>query len=267
MDIHDSSHRSGISTDARALLLFDANKRSVVVAYFLLILFGGFGAHRFYVKRPGTGFLQLGLTITGWMTLFAGIGAFLLAALGIWLLFDFFRLPTLVRTDNASLIERLEYQSSALSKSAPDRFAQSDCAGDDSGNSGLDRLRIPAIAVLVFICVFIAGLFFTMPDKPGTQQSVRAAASPIAEPARPPAPEPARPCKATLDHFLSLREGMSYPEASRIIGCPGTEMSRVDLAGHSTVMVGWNGEGIFGGNMNAMFQNGALISKAQFGLR
>lgn len=35
----------------------------------------------------------------------------------------------------------------------------------------------------------------------------------------------------------------------------------------TTVMVQWENPGVFAGNMNAMFQNGKMISKAQFGLR
>jgi hypothetical protein len=58
---------------------------------------------------------------------------------------------------------------------------------------------------------------------------------------------------------------MSYEEAVRIIGEPGTEISRSDLAGYTTVMYSWSNTG--GANMNAMFQNGALVTKAQFGLR
>lgn len=38
------------------------------------------------------------------------------------------------------------------------------------------------------------------------------------------------------------------------------------MAGITTVMFMWEGTS-FGGNMNAMFQNGKLVTKAQFGLR
>jgi len=57
---------------------------------------------------------------------------------------------------------------------------------------------------------------------------------------------------------------MSYSEAGGILE-PGTEMSRSDIAGYTTVMYSWQGPGL--GNMNAMFQNGRLVTKAQFGLR
>jgi len=60
---------------------------------------------------------------------------------------------------------------------------------------------------------------------------------------------------------------MSYSQVVSILGSQGTEMSSSDIAGYSTVMYSWDGEGGFGANMNATFQNGELVSKAQFGLK
>ncbi|PSJ57400.1 hypothetical protein C7I85_22715 [Mesorhizobium soli] len=58
---------------------------------------------------------------------------------------------------------------------------------------------------------------------------------------------------------------MSYTQAVLVLGCKGDELSQSEMAGFVTVMYMWDGSG-FGGNMNAMFQNGRLIAKAQFGL-
>jgi hypothetical protein len=65
---------------------------------------------------------------------------------------------------------------------------------------------------------------------------------------------------------------MTYKEVIAIIGPPSQEVSRSYMEGVpgvmpsvETVMYVW--EGTWGANMNAMFQNGRLISKAQFGLR
>jgi hypothetical protein len=58
---------------------------------------------------------------------------------------------------------------------------------------------------------------------------------------------------------------MSYQEVVAIIGEPGKEMSSSNVAGYHTVMYGWNAW--TGAGMNAMFQNGKLVTKAQFGLR
>lgn len=68
----------------------------------------------------------------------------------------------------------------------------------------------------------------------------------------------------TYANYRRLQEGMTYPEVVKVLGSNGTEMSRVDLAGSTTVMYSW--QKWSGANMNATFQNGRLISKAQFGL-
>jgi hypothetical protein len=73
-------------------------------------------------------------------------------------------------------------------------------------------------------------------------------------------------CRVTLAKFSELKDGMSYYQARDALGCNGTLMSRSDVAGYATVMYGWDGAG-FAANMNAMFQNGNLVSKAQFGLK
>jgi hypothetical protein len=69
----------------------------------------------------------------------------------------------------------------------------------------------------------------------------------------------------TMDKFTQLRDGMSYSEVVAILGQSGKELSRSSIAGTTTVMYSWEGWGI--ANMNAMFQDDRMISKAQFGLR
>jgi hypothetical protein len=76
----------------------------------------------------------------------------------------------------------------------------------------------------------------------------------------------------SLEKYYDIRHGMSYQEVVEIVGKQGYEMSSSEMPGvpgvmpyTRTVMIGW--EFGAGANMNAMFQNGELISKAQFGLR
>jgi len=68
----------------------------------------------------------------------------------------------------------------------------------------------------------------------------------------------------TAAEFDMIREGMTYQQVVGIIGAPGEQMSSSDIAGYRTVMYSWTNSS--GSNMNAMFQNGKLIQKAQFGL-
>lgn len=64
--------------------------------------------------------------------------------------------------------------------------------------------------------------------------------------------------------YERIQEGMTYDQVLAIIGSAGEELSRSDIAGYTTVMYSWKNSN--GSNMNAMFQNGKLVNKAQFGL-
>jgi Domain of Unknown Function with PDB structure (DUF3862) len=64
--------------------------------------------------------------------------------------------------------------------------------------------------------------------------------------------------------YDAIQPGMSYSSVSEMIGSPGEELSRTDLAGYTTIMYAW--KNVNGSNMNAMFQNDRLVDKAQFGL-
>ena len=78
-------------------------------------------------------------------------------------------------------------------------------------------------------------------------------------------PRPKPRVGVTKAKYLQIHEGMSYAQVARIIGAPGEEMSRSTIAGYTTVMYQWVNNDY--SSMNAMFQNGGLITKAQFGLR
>lgn len=69
----------------------------------------------------------------------------------------------------------------------------------------------------------------------------------------------------TLANYERLQTGMTYAQACEVLGKTGTETSRSEMAGYVTVMYAWQGDGV--ANMNAMFQNGQLVSKAQYGLK
>jgi hypothetical protein len=69
----------------------------------------------------------------------------------------------------------------------------------------------------------------------------------------------------TLAQYYQIQESMTYREVAYVLGKAGEEVARNDIAGYVTVMIQWSNRD--GSNMNAMFQNGRLVSKAQFGLR
>jgi len=79
-------------------------------------------------------------------------------------------------------------------------------------------------------------------------------------------PAAAAKCGATLAEFYRLEIGMSYAAARDIIGCEGEILSQVSLGGTNSVMVSWDAQTASFGSMNATFQNGRLVSRAQFQL-
>ncbi len=89
--------RGPLSNDARAMILFTANMTNPVVAYLLLVFFGMFGGHNFYLKRNGIAAAQLILTIT-----IVGIAVTL-----IWLIVDACLIPGIVRDQNNALAVKL----------------------------------------------------------------------------------------------------------------------------------------------------------------
>lgn len=79
-----------------------------------------------------------------------------------------------------------------------------------------------------------------------------------------PQPAFAPPPVVTKAEYDRIIEGMTYETVRSIIGASGEEISRSDIAGYTTAMYQWSNAN--GSNMNAMFENNRLVSKAQFGL-
>ena len=76
----------------------------------------------------------------------------------------------------------------------------------------------------------------------------------------------------TFEEYNKIANGASYTQVVEIIGSEGEERSRNEIDGIpgvmdpiETIMYEWVNEN--GSNMNALFQNNKLGSKAQFGLK
>jgi hypothetical protein len=122
------------------------------------------------------------------------------------------------------------------------------------GNPGMAK-GLAIVLALLGVIVSIEVVFNTKPQLPVAQTSASV-----------PRRTPPRTDGVTMANYLRLEDGMSYADAVRIMGRSGEEISRSDVAGYTTVMYSWKAEkGV--GNMNAMFQNDKLVTKAQFGLR
>jgi TM2 domain-containing membrane protein YozV len=103
-----------MSEAAREMMMYDAQKKSVGVAYLLWFFLGTLGGHRFYVGRTGTAVAQLLLTIAGACTMFLGVGFFIVGCVGLWVLIDAFLLPGIIRASNITLASRLARSGSSV---------------------------------------------------------------------------------------------------------------------------------------------------------
>jgi TM2 domain-containing membrane protein YozV len=96
-----------MSDVSRQMMMYDAQKKSVVVAFLLWFFLGYLGAHRFYAGKTVSAIVQLVLSLIGAALTFAGVGFVLLGVVGIWLFIDIFLLPGLIRNHNLALVSRL----------------------------------------------------------------------------------------------------------------------------------------------------------------
>ena len=94
---HQINQSGGLSNDARILMLYEANKKTALVAYLLWFFLGLFGGHNFYLGRTGVAVTQLilSLILIGMViTIF-------------WVLVDAFLIPGWVRRQNNLLAAQL----------------------------------------------------------------------------------------------------------------------------------------------------------------
>lgn len=130
------------------------------------------------------------------------------------------------------------------------------------------NLKIIAVIVwtfLVFICGVVVGSASKSTPTPGASSSSRLQTAQHASPTQPSNGSVKQRAGVTMAQFNQLKEGMTYEDVVTILGSPGEQMSSSEIAGTKTVMYEWNGATL-GANMNAMFQNNKMASKAQFGL-
>ena len=94
---HTIQQQGGLSNDTRALMLFEANKKTALIAYVLWFFLGLFGGHNFYLRRTGVAVAQLILSLTL-------IGMLVTM---VWVLVDAFLIPGWVRNENNLLAAQL----------------------------------------------------------------------------------------------------------------------------------------------------------------
>ena len=94
---HQINQSGGLSNDARVLMLYEANKKTALVAYLLWFFLGLFGGHNFYLGRTGVAVTQLILSL-----IFIGMVITI-----FWVLVDAFLITGWVRRQNNLLATQL----------------------------------------------------------------------------------------------------------------------------------------------------------------
>jgi hypothetical protein len=118
--------------------------------------------------------------------------------------------------------------------------------------------------ILFYVFVGFVGLFI-VPALIGAQAGKNAAQTAAN---KAPVKTPSAPtCVVDLDKFNAMKDGMSYFQIERDVGCPGTKASTASYGNTTMYKVTWKGQGSFGANMYATFRNDKLIGKAQYGLQ
>jgi hypothetical protein len=137
-----------------------------------------------------------------------------------------------------------------------------------------NRFAVWALIGVVGAPLSLAPVMISGLNKAGSSADTGSISSPIGSQPGQSSSSPSAPAEApqassgvTMENFGRLATGMTYEQVVGILGKEGTEMSSNDIGGNKTIMYMWKADGFGGANMNAMFQNGGLVSKSQFGLK
>jgi TM2 domain-containing membrane protein YozV len=97
----------GPASDAHRTMLYDANKKSMGLAYVLWFFLGTFGGHRFYAGKTGTAVALLCITLASFLLMFVFVGFLTIWISAVWALVDAFLIPAWIREHNNRLIASL----------------------------------------------------------------------------------------------------------------------------------------------------------------
>lgn len=93
--------------NTKTQLMYDAHKKSLLIAYLLWFFVGYLGIHRFYIGKIVSGILMLLLFALSTLLTVIGIGFIGLAIFGLWWLIDALLIPSMVTEKNVELIRSM----------------------------------------------------------------------------------------------------------------------------------------------------------------
>jgi len=111
--------------------------------------------------------------------------------------------------------------------------------------------------LFVAVCLFFVALVGVGQDKDASKAG---SAQAMQKTAGPP------PCVVDLAKFEAMKQGMSYFQIVRDVGCTGIKTSEATYRRSTTYTATWQGSGVFNSAVAAVFQNDRLVAKSQSGL-
>ena len=94
-------------TMSREQLEYEAQRKSVLVAYLLWFFLWFLAGHRFYAGKPVSAIIQLLLHAIGWATTFILIGWIPLAVWAVWWVIDALLIPGWIRDRNMQIVRSI----------------------------------------------------------------------------------------------------------------------------------------------------------------
>lgn len=95
------------SIDTQLAMRYDAEKKSVLIAYLLWFFLGGLGVHRFYGGATGSGAAMLVIFIVSFVLSFVLVGFAGFIVLILWWLVDAFLTYSMIQSHNSRLAAQL----------------------------------------------------------------------------------------------------------------------------------------------------------------
>lgn len=96
-----------MADQSRAAMVYDAKKKSLLIAYLLWWFLGTLGVHRMYAGRVASGVAMLVLSVVSAVLTIVAVGFLGLVAIVAWWLVDAILLPGMIESYNLRLIDRV----------------------------------------------------------------------------------------------------------------------------------------------------------------
>ncbi len=162
-------------------------------------------------------------------------------------------------------------RTSAPPRMQPPNVAARQPVQQPSKNKNTTALVVAAIVVVLLVTGVIVAVVVSQLGNDGSKGTdVKSTTGQEEQDVEQAAPaQPANSPKMSMAEFSQIQSGMSYEQVVQIVGGPGEKLSETGSPGevYYTVAYMWEGEGSLGANANCMFQSGALVNKAQIGLK